>query len=37
MRKLHLRIIYFQIFVHISLSFIIKNQYLLIVKYVCEW
>jgi len=31
-----LTFIYFQIFIHISLSIIIKSQYFLIVKYVYE-
>ena len=35
--KIYLRIIYFQIFIHISLSIIFKNHYMLIVKHIYEW
>jgi len=37
MRKIQLHIIYFQVFIRISLSIIIKNHHKLIVKYVYEW
>ena len=36
-KKIFLHVIYFQIFLHISLGIIIKNHYMLIVKYVYEW
>jgi len=34
--KIHLRTLYFQIFVHISVNNIFKNPYMLIVKYIYE-
>jgi len=34
--KIYSHIIYFQIFIHTSLSIIFKNPYMLIVKYIYE-
>jgi len=34
--EIYLHIVYFQIFIHISVTIIIKNHYTLIVKYIYE-
>jgi len=34
--KIYLHVVYFQIFIHISLNIIFKSQYMYIVKYICE-
>jgi len=34
--KIYLHVVYFQIFMHISLNIIFKSYYMYIVKYICE-